>query len=71
MAAHLRLSSLAPSGLIVESITESEDAVLVSGRARALARACPLCGTQSSRVHSRYEPFRTCRVRVEGFGFGS
>jgi hypothetical protein len=54
MAAHLRLSSLAPSGLIVESITESEDAVLVSGRARALARACPLCGTQSSRVHSRY-----------------
>ena len=54
MAAHLRLSSLAPSGLIVESIAESEDAVLVSARARALVRACPLCGTQSSRVHSRY-----------------
>ena len=54
MATHLRLSSLAPSGLIVESIAENEDAVVVSARARARVRACPLCGTQSSRVNSRY-----------------
>jgi transposase len=54
MAAYLRLSSLAPSGLIVEGIAESEGAVLVSARARARASACPLCGTPSSRVHSRY-----------------
>ena len=54
MAAHLRLASLAPSGLIVESISESEDAVVVSARARTPVRACPLCGTESNRVHSRY-----------------
>jgi len=68
MAAHLRLSSLAPSGLIVESIAESEDAVVVSARARTGVRACPLCGTQSEPCP---EPFRTCRVRAEGLGFGS
>jgi transposase len=54
MASNLRLSSLIPAGLIVDDITESETALVVSARAKASGHACPRCGTLSSRVHSRY-----------------
>jgi transposase len=54
MAANLRLSSLIPAGLIVESMAESEEAIVVSARAGTRERACPLCGRWSSRIHSRY-----------------
>jgi len=54
MAVRSRLSSLAPPGLIVENIAESERAIIVSARAGTREGACPLCGTPSNRVHSRY-----------------
>lgn len=54
MASNLRLSSLIPAGLIVDDITESETALVVSARSKASEHACPRCGTLSSRVHSRY-----------------
>jgi transposase len=50
----LRLSSLIPAGLIVESTAEDGGVIVVSARAKAEERACPLCGRSSSRVHSRY-----------------
>lgn len=50
----MRLSSLIPAGLIVESIVEREGSIAVTARAGTQARECPLCGRASSRVHSRY-----------------
>jgi len=54
MESDLRLSSLIPAGLIVESIVEREGSIAVTARAGTQARECPLCGRASSRVHSRY-----------------
>lgn len=54
MASNLRLSSLIPVGLIVERAAEEEGVIVVSARAAAHERACPLCGRSLSRVHSRY-----------------
>ena len=54
MASKLRLSSLIPAGLIVDDVTESETALVVSARSKASEHACPRCGTLSRRVHSRY-----------------
>lgn len=54
MARSIRLSSLIPAGLIVESVAEEEGVIVVSARAGSAERACPLCGRLSSRVHSRY-----------------
>lgn len=54
MTRNLRLSSLVPASLIVESTAEEEGVIVVSARAGATWRACPLCGRSSSRVHSRY-----------------
>jgi hypothetical protein len=50
----LRLSSLIPAGLIVESTAEDEDVIVISARAGVKERVCPLCGKSSSRVHSQY-----------------
>ena len=54
MARDLRLLSLIPAGLTVESTAEDERVIVVSARARAQERACPLCERNSSRVHSSY-----------------
>lgn len=54
MASNLRLSSLIPDGLIIDSSAEHEGAIIVSVRAKADEQACPQCGLLSSRVHSRY-----------------
>lgn len=54
MARSIRLSSLIPAGLIVESMAEEEGVIVVSARAGADERACPLCGRLSNRIHSRY-----------------
>jgi transposase len=45
---------LDPAGLIVDDITESETTLVISARSKAGEYACPLCGTVSSRIHSRY-----------------
>ena len=54
MATKFRLSSLIPAGLIVERSDESNGGIIVSARAAANRRACPLCNRMSDRVHSRY-----------------
>jgi transposase len=54
MPMNFRISDLAPVGLIVESITQLDDAILVAARAGIQVATCPLCGSPSRRVHSRY-----------------
>ncbi len=47
--------SLTPCGLTVESVTCVQEMMIVTARAAAVAAMCPLCGTASRRVHSRYK----------------
>lgn len=54
MPLSFRLASLVPDGLAVESVVRSAHVIVVTARGSALAAACPLCGSRSRRVHSRY-----------------
>ena len=54
MPINFRISALVPVGLIVESVAHFEDAILVTARAGIQVATCPLCGSPSRRVHSRY-----------------
>jgi len=55
MQAKFSISAAIPAGLVVENTMEEGDTTLVRARSVAGAAACPLCGTASGRVHSRYE----------------
>jgi zinc-finger of transposase IS204/IS1001/IS1096/IS1165 len=54
MPINFRISALVPVGLIVESVAQLDDSILVTARAGIQAASCPLCGSPSRRVHSRY-----------------
>jgi transposase len=54
MINEFRLSNLIPSDLTVVSMAECGDTMLVTAKADMRCRACPRCGAESSRVHSRY-----------------
>lgn len=54
MPSKLHLSSLIPLGLAVEFVTEADEALVVTARAKAEGATCPLCETVSHRIHSRY-----------------
>lgn len=54
MRSGLRISSLVPSGLIVESVSDSPASVILTVRSDTGAAKCPLCGSVSRRIHSRY-----------------
>lgn len=54
MSSNLLVSSLIPVGLTVDEVAEADDAIVVTARAGVRERRCPLCGTGSRRVHSRY-----------------
>ena len=54
MRTHFRISSLVPSGLLFQSITDSTDSIILLVRSGAAKARCPLCGVGSRRVHSRY-----------------
>ena len=54
MSFRFQISSLVPRGLDVESIVEEADGLTVTTHAQALAAVCPLCGSDSRRIHSRY-----------------
>lgn len=43
------------AGVIVEDVAVAAGLLLVLARARAATAVCPRCGTESGRVHSRYE----------------
>src|SRR3984957_12016506 len=54
MPINFRISALVPVGLIVESVAQLDDSILVTARSAIQVASCPLCGSPSRRVHSRY-----------------
>lgn len=54
MPVNLRVSSLIPIGLIVDGVTQADNTIFVTARAGVQVAMCPLCGSPSQRVHSRY-----------------
>src|ERR1700727_456914 len=50
----LQRSSLVPRGFVVESAYDEGDKAIIAVRASGSVGLCPLCGTVSRRVHSRY-----------------
>jgi transposase len=50
----LQASSLIPRGLVVGSLDDTEDAIIVTAHSDESFATCPICGTVSRRVHSRY-----------------
>ena len=55
MQAKLSISAAMPAGFVVGSTMEEGDTTLVMARSVAGTAACPLCGTMSGRIHSRYQ----------------
>src|ERR1700704_822365 len=54
MGAGIRISSLVPSGLVIESVSDSSDSIILAVGSEAGMAECPLCGARSRRIHSRY-----------------
>ena len=54
MRTGFRISSLVPSGLVIESVSDSSDSIILAVRSEAGTTKCPLCGARSRRIHSRY-----------------
>ena len=54
MPNNFRVSSLIPTGLIVDSVVQDGNAIIVTAHAGAQMAMCPLCCSPSQRVHSRY-----------------
>ncbi|MGY3076232.1 transposase [Bradyrhizobium sp. LM6.10] len=54
MRTGFRISSLVPSGLVFDGVSDSEDTVILAVRSEAAEAQCPLCATASRRIHSRY-----------------
>ena len=54
MQPNLRILALISSRLAVESVTRDEDTIFVTVRAEARVVMCPLCGSPSRRINSRY-----------------
>jgi len=54
MRAGIRISSLVPSGLVIESVSDSSDSFILAVGSEAGMAECPLCGARSRRIHSRY-----------------
>jgi transposase len=49
-----QVSTLVPRGFVVDDATSDEAGALIMVRSVAVVSACPGCGTQSGRIHSRY-----------------
>lgn len=54
MSFRFQTARLVPQALIVEQIVDEGYELVVTAHAHALAAACPLCGQESRRIHSRY-----------------
>ncbi len=54
MPADLRISSLIPAGLIVDSVIQNGGTITVTAHAAAKMATCPLCRSPSPSIHSRY-----------------
>src|SRR6202051_3496335 len=55
MRAGIRISSLVPSGLVIEGGSDSSASIILAVRSEGGVAECPLCGTRSRRIHSRYD----------------
>jgi hypothetical protein len=55
MRAGIRISSLVPSGLGIESVSDSSDSIILAVRSEGGMAEWPLCGARSRRIHSRYD----------------
>src|ERR1700721_4730493 len=55
MRAGIRISSLVPSGLVIESVSDSSDSIILAVRSEAGMAECPCGGSRSRRIHSRYD----------------
>src|SRR5689334_6312474 len=67
MRQEFQLSSLIPSGLLVENVAADGDTLVVTASSVARQASCPLCGTASRQVHSRYER-RASDLPFGGYG---
>ena len=54
MRTDFEISSLVPSGLMFDGVSDSTDSLILSVRSEAAEAECPLCATVSRRIHSRY-----------------
>ena len=54
MPADLRISSLIPASLIVDSVIQTDGTITVTAHAAAKMATCPLCRSPSPSIHSRY-----------------
>ncbi len=54
MVSRFSTASLVPPGLLVNSIAQGEDTIVITARGETDVAACPACGTLSHRVQSRY-----------------
>src|SRR5664280_845975 len=55
MRAGIRISTLVPSGLVIEGVSDSSDSIILAVRSEGGVAECPLCGARSRRIHSRYD----------------
>jgi transposase len=55
MRTGIQISSLVPSGLVVESVSDSFDSIILAVRSESGIAECLLCGARSHRIHSRYD----------------
>jgi transposase len=46
--------TIAPCGLAIESIESETDKLRIDALPLSMTAACPVCGTASARIHSRY-----------------
>jgi transposase len=54
MRTGFQISSLVPSGLVFDGVSDSMDSLILAVRSEAAEARCPLCATASGRIHSRY-----------------
>jgi hypothetical protein len=71
MPINFRISALVPVGLIVESVAQLDDTILVTARAGIQVATCPLCAFRGVFTAGMFVKFRTCLAQVGAYGFGS
>lgn len=54
MRLNFQISSLVPSGLVFDGASDSLDSLILIVRSESATAECPLCGTVSRQIHSRY-----------------
>jgi hypothetical protein len=68
MPINFRISALVPVGLIVESVAQLDDSILVAARAGIQVASCPLCGSRQKAPERNAQkmPIKTRRSSTLG-----